>query len=237
MDVEKVVSQIKVELRAVSTPDRARNEKAYQKSDLDFIGVTVPEIRRIARATFKANKTLDREGLWRLFERLWRERIWETRFVAMILLELFQKLLGPQDLHRLRELVVESSCWAFNDWFGCHVVGRIVATNPGTLAEIDTWAADQNLWLRRVAMQSLLIPMRDGNLTEWPRFVRYAEPNLGAKDFWTRKVVGWVLREVSKKNPAPVFEFLLKHRQDVSGLTLREGAKYLPVADRAALGL
>lgn len=58
---------------------------------------------------------------------------------------------------------------------------------------------------------------------------------LDEKEFFIRKAIGWVLREVSKKRPKLVFEFLREHRAEVSGLTLREGAKYLPAAQRRAL--
>ncbi|MGQ0569406.1 MAG: DNA alkylation repair protein, partial [Armatimonadota bacterium] len=56
-------------------------------------------------------------------------------------------------------------------------------------------------------------------------------------EFFIRKATGWVLREVSKKRPALVYEFLRRHQDRVSGLTLREGSKYLPDAKRRALGL
>jgi len=58
---------------------------------------------------------------------------------------------------------------------------------------------------------------------------------LGEKEFFIRKAIGWGLREVSKKDPAVVAAFLRTHRADVSGLTMREGAKYLPARDRKAL--
>jgi hypothetical protein len=46
-----------------------------------------------------------------------------------------------------------------------------------------------------------------------------------------------VLREVSKKRPDLTLAFLREHRKKVSGLTMREGAKYLPAAQRRTLGL
>jgi 3-methyladenine DNA glycosylase AlkD len=58
---------------------------------------------------------------------------------------------------------------------------------------------------------------------------------LGEREFFIRKAIGWVLREVGKRRPDLVFEFLRQHRDAVSGLTLREGAKYLPPAQRRAL--
>ena len=81
-------------------------------------------------------------------------------------------------------------------------------------------------------MPSLLLHLRRGDLTEWPRFVRYSRPQLTEKEFFIRKAIGWILREVSKKNPDVVFEFLSNNLETASGLTVREGAKYLPTKQR-----
>ena len=54
-------------------------------------------------------------------------------------------------------------------------------------------------------------------------------------EFFIRKAIGWVLREVSKKRPALTYAFLSAHIDRVSGLTLREGAKYLPAEQREEL--
>ena len=57
------------------------------------------------------------------------------------------------------------------------------------------------------------------------------------KEFFIRKAIGWILREVSKNRPELAFGFLREHRDLVSGLTMAEGAKYLPAAMRTKLGL
>ncbi|MGJ3252340.1 MAG: DNA alkylation repair protein [Elainellaceae cyanobacterium] len=58
-------------------------------------------------------------------------------------------------------------------------------------------------------------------------------------DLWEggffRKAMGWVLREVSKKQPEWTYEFLAEHIHQAAGLTLREGAKYLPPEQRESL--
>jgi len=67
------------------------------------------------------------------------------------------------------------------------------------------------------------------------------ERAVGAKAYlksdleFIRKAIGWVLRDVSKKRPQLAHEFLSKHIDEVSGLTLREGSKYLPEAQRNEL--
>ena len=60
---------------------------------------------------------------------------------------------------------------------------------------------------------------------------------LDEREFFIRKAIGWVLREVSKKRPELTYAFLERHRDRVSRLSLQEGAKYLPAPQRKALGL
>jgi 3-methyladenine DNA glycosylase AlkD len=85
-------------------------------------------------------------------------------------------------------------------------------------------------------MLSLLMPIRRGG-GDFALFARFASRLIEEREFFIRKAIGWVLREASKKRPAIVYAFLAAHRDRVSGLTLREGTKYLTRAERAALGL
>lgn len=43
------LEEIRRTLEPLSTPERAINEKRYLKSDLEFIGVPVPAIRKVAQ--------------------------------------------------------------------------------------------------------------------------------------------------------------------------------------------
>lgn len=234
---EAQVGWLLAEMHKVATLERAEYEKAYQKSELDFLGVTVPQTRIIAKGFLKVISVNDKHSLWNTVDSLWKLQVWEMRTVAMILLETKHKFLSVDDLDRLQEMVIEASCWAFNDWIGCHIVGSIVDRQSEGLAIMDKWAKHSDLWVRRVAMQSLLVPMRGGNLEQWERFTRYAEPLASERDFWTRKVIGWICREVSKHSPDPVFDFLYRNRDILSGLSLREGAKYMSEDRKAQLGL
>ncbi|MBI5409163.1 MAG: DNA alkylation repair protein [Nitrospirae bacterium] len=55
---------------------------------------------------------------------------------------------------------------------------------------------------------------------------------LHEKEFFIRKAIGWCVREISKASPDEAFEFLMKIKDRASGLTLREGAKRLPLQQR-----
>jgi 3-methyladenine DNA glycosylase AlkD len=50
---------------------------------------------------------------------------------------------------------------------------------------------------------------------------------LEEKEFFIRKAIGWVLREMSKKRPDEVYEWIASRTHRVSGVTIREVVKYL----------
>ena len=58
---------------------------------------------------------------------------------------------------------------------------------------------------------------------------------LGKDEFFIRKAIGWVLREVSKHSPDLVFEWMKPRAAMASSVTFREAVKYLPEDQRSQL--
>ena len=58
---------------------------------------------------------------------------------------------------------------------------------------------------------------------------------LGEKEFFIRKVVGWVLRDISRKRPELTFDYVQAHGAKMSGLTYREATRNLPDRLKAKL--
>ncbi|HEX6528111.1 MAG TPA: DNA alkylation repair protein, partial [Streptosporangiaceae bacterium] len=58
---------------------------------------------------------------------------------------------------------------------------------------------------------------------------------LGEREFFIRKAIGWVLREISKKDPGYVIEWTERHIRVMSGVTFREATRRLPEKDAARL--
>ena len=237
MSWSSVIKEIESELKSNAKPERAAFEKKYMKSDLAFIGATVPNVRKCAKRVAREHQALTRRQLLDLTVRLWDTDVHEIRTVAVALLDQFSSLLNKSDLPLIKRRIADAAGWAHVDWLAVNVSGAIVLERPDCIDTLDKWAVDRSFWVRRAAMLSLLNPLRAGDLSEWPRFVRYAEPMLVEKEFFIRKSIGWVLRETSKRNPAPVGVFLLRNLDRCSGLTLREGAKFLEPSVRLKLGL
>ena len=223
--MKALAQRIESELRAVGTPERAEGSKRYLKSDLDFLGNTLPDMRRVVNETLRANE-LDREGLLALVDSLWSKPVFERRMSAEILLEERVKLLNAGDMQVLERLLRESETWALVDGLAIKVVGPLVERFDRLNATLDRWAIDEDFWIRRSALLALLGPLRRGE-GDFDRFARYADDMLEEKEFFIRKAIGWILRETSKKSPDMVFEWLEPRAPRASGVTMREAVKYL----------
>jgi len=220
------VKAIEAILRPLGTKERAEGSKAYLKSDLDFIGVTTPDLRSAARLWLKNHPDLDRPSLVALAGDLWATNNHELRSFGMELLQMRVALLRSEDIDLLEDLLRRSRSWAYVDFIATQIVGPLVEKDPRLNARLDRWVKDPDFWLRRSAVLALLVPLRRGE-GDWPRFVRYADRLLEEKEFFIRKALGWVLREVSKKDPERVRKFLAEREGRVSGVTRREAEKYL----------
>ena len=98
IDPEGAAAAVADALRAVGTPDRAAQEKRYLKSELEFFGVTVPELRRVVRAAVRGYPGLDEAGMVAWAVALWRAPVHERRMAAAEILKLAAPRLGADDL-------------------------------------------------------------------------------------------------------------------------------------------
>jgi 3-methyladenine DNA glycosylase AlkD len=220
------------ELHGHRNPARAPREKAYLKSDLEFLGVGLPAMRQTVRALKHEHAALDRRRLVALVSLRWRRRQFERRMVAILLLEAFEPLLQPADMTLLERLIRQSKTWAFVDELAIVITGPLVERSPELLRVLDRWAVDDDFWLRRSAMLALLRPLRRGH-GDFTRFARYADVMLDEREFFIRKAIGWILRETAKKRPGLVYRWLLPRCAVASGVTVREAVKYLSARQRA----
>ena len=221
-------------LRAAGTAERAAQEKRYLKSELEFFGVTVPELRRVVTAAVRGYAGLDGAGMVAWAVALWGEPVHERRMAAVEILTLAAPRLGAGELAVVERLVRESGTWALVDGLAGNVAGEIALRDPRSWPVIDRWAVDADFWVRRSALLALLRGIRSRQ-PELARFTRYAEPMLPEREFFIRKAIGWVLREISKRDPAWVASWTELHLAGMSGVTFREAVRRLPAGEAERL--
>ena len=220
-----------VTLRNMRDPVRAVEEKRYLKSDLDFFGVSAPKMRAVAKTYVRANRDAPRTTILDVVRSLWAQPVFESRAVAVELLDAYQSSLRPADARLIEKMIRQSKTWALVDPLAVSIAGALVERYEELGSTLDRWATDDDFWVRRAAMLALLKPLRRGE-GDFKRFARYADGMLDEKEFFIRKAIGWILRETSKKRPDLVCEWLLPRASRASGVTMREAMKYLPVKQR-----
>ena len=213
-------------LEALGEPAYAEGAKRYLKSDLHFYGTRMPNIRATVQ-DFRAERAgLPRPALLRLVKASWQEQTHEMKLAAILLLATDVDLLQKADVGLLESMLRTSFTWAYVDPLAIDVAGGMWATGALSAKELDRWSGDADFWVRRASLLALLKGAREGG--DLDRFARYADTMLEEKEFFIRKAIGWVLREVSKKDPERVRSWVEPRLGRMSGVTRREAIKYLP---------
>ena len=235
MTADSLVRELERDLRAVGDEERSRGAKAYLKSDLEFIGVTAKPLRKVALDFLDRHPGFDGAWLKELAVVLWQQPVFELKAVAVALFERNVQLLEVADLELVERLLRRSHTWALVDWLCTKVAAPLVERDPAvTEATLRRWSIDDDFWIRRASMLAQLPALRAGG-GDFELFASLASSMVDEKEFFIRKAIGWVLRDVSKKRPGLAYSFLLEHLDKVSGLTFREGSKYLHEEQREEL--
>jgi len=194
---------------------------AYMKNRFAFLGIGRPELKILERP-FLAQ--LRKHPLdWSFVDACWGQEYREAQYVALDYLAVKLKELTSDDLPRLKQLITTKSWWETVDTIDAYV-GHLVAQDSALEAEMLAWSQDDNLWLRRVAINHQL---RFKEKTNVALLTKVIENNLGSDEFFINKAIGWSLREYSKTNPEWIRGFLSDHESELSPLSLKEARKYL----------
>ena len=134
-----------------------------------------------------------------------------------------KKYLDATDLHKIYQLATTKSWWETVDSLD-ELVGYLLLSAKIKTEDILTWSLDENFWIRRIAIDCQL-GFKEATDTELLSAVIHN--NLGSKEFFINKAIGWALRDYSKTNPKWVACFLSENEEKLANLSLREASKYL----------
>ena len=209
------------ELQNLANAGDARAMKAYMRGRFEFLGVKTPARRKAAKAFFKKHGGADID--WRFVRQAWEHPFREMQYAALDYLETRKNLLRPGDLPQLKKLAQSKSWWDTIDFLD-RLAGGIIAGFPETRPVILQWSRDEDIWLRRLAIDHQLLrkDQTDQHLLE-----QILVNNLNQTEFFINKAIGWALRDYSKTNPGWVKNFIRQHHGKMAPLSIREASKYL----------
>ncbi len=201
---------------------KAKKQEAYLRDQFKFLGLPTP-VRRELSKSFLKEKTQKKVVDWKLIERLWSEAEREFQYLACDYLRKMKKYLKATDLPKIYQLATTKSWWETVDSLD-EVVGYLLLSEKIERQDILQWSIDENFWIRRIAIDCQL---GFKEVTDTELLACVIQNNLGSKEFFINKAIGWALRDYSKTNPKWVAHFLSENKDKLATLTLREATKYL----------
>ena len=210
-----MMAGVSEDLRKLADPERAKllsrffktGKGEYGEGDV-FIGLTMPEIRSVAK---KHENLSIKEA-----ETLLHSKIHEFRMAALVIWTCQYAKADDKGKEKIYNAYMRNLKW-INNWdlvdvTTPRIVGRqLLGRDRSVLYRL---AGSKNLWERRVAVLATFafIDKRDFNDS-----LKIAEILLNDK----HKAVGWMLREIGKRDQKVEERFLDKHSKEMPRTMLR----------------
>ena len=191
-----------------------------------FIGVTVPNIRAIA----KLHKDISIEEIRELIQSKWHE----VRLCALIIMVEKSKKKDESLRKELFNLYL-SQTERINNWdlvdLSCRfIVGEYLLDKSRDI--LYQLAQSSLLWDNRIAIVSTYAFIRKGQLED-----TYALSDLMMQHphDLMHKAIGWMLREAGKRNPERLYDYVMSHRADMPRTMLRYAIEKFSPKERTIL--
>lgn len=180
-----------------------------------FLGIKVPIQRQIAR---KYYKDISIEDIIMLLHNQYHE----VRLTSLFMLRLkFEK--GNKDIQKeIYEKYLNNTKyinnWDLVDSSASYIVGRYIYENNINRDILYKLVDSDDLWKQRIAIISTFYFI---NKNEFDDTIKLSELLLNHEHDLIHKAVGWMLREVGKRDYDTLYNFLLKHYKNMPRMMLR----------------
>ena len=214
------------DLRKASSPKRAAINRWFFKTGKGqygegdrFIGVTMPDIRLIA----KRHQDLSRREIRRLL----LSKTHEERMAAVVILTLQYASAPAKTYQFYLANAKRANNWDLVDCSASQIVGEHLMTRPRAI--LRRLARSRNLWERRIAIVSTQRFIRAGELRD--TFYIAAMLMDDPHDL-IHKATGWMLREAGKRDLTALRRFLNRHARRMPRTMLRYAIERMSPRER-----
>jgi len=215
---KRTVSDFKKDLAKNANRNQAEISRKFFKTGKGeygeneiFIGIKVSVQRKLVRNYYDLNFDDLRELL--------ESKIYEERYCALLILtEKYRKSSGKSK-KSIFDFYIKNSFgvnnWGLVDISASQIAGDFLKDRDKSI--LYEFAKSQKWWERRIAIVSTLAFVRDGDFED---ALKISEMLLEDRQNLINKAVGWILREIGKKNQEIETEFLDEHIAEISAITL-----------------
>lgn len=227
----KSLKELRTALQESASPVKAEQCQRYFKTgpgqygegDL-FLGLTVPQLHALS----KEGITLSFEELQSLLDSKWHE---ERALSLMILVLQAEKQLkkDPQAARPWVDFYLKNTArinnWDLVDGSAHYLLGAYLLKTGKSRDLLYTLAASKNLWERRIAVVSAFAFIRVGDFKD---IFKLCEFLMKDSHDLMHKAMGWMLREVGKRDQTALEGFLRDYATQMPRTMLRYAIERFP---------
>ncbi|MEX1131753.1 MAG: DNA alkylation repair protein [Flavobacteriales bacterium] len=197
--------------------------RAYMKDVAPFFGVKTVERRALLKALLAEQGKATFAELPAIARSAFAQPEREWHYMAVDLLVMHAKKLGPEHLPLLEELITTKSWWDTVDALATNVVGVVLKRYPKEMPYWnERWVGSEDMWLVRT---SILFPLKWRHETDQALLFGNIERHVGHTNFFILKAIGWALRQYGRTEPEAVRAFVATRK--LSPLSAREALRSL----------
>lgn len=217
----EIIDHLEEEFAKNAIAPKKPQMEAYMKHKFLYYGLPTPIRKQVCKPYLKelVAGNFDIEKVTQL---LWQKPEREWQYFAQEYLVKCQKQWQPKHLQLFKHLTVTKSWWDTVDMIATNLVGALILKYPELINEIDNWNQDENMWLNRV---SILYQLKYREATDIDRLFEYCKNHATSSEFFHQKAIGWALRELAKREPKLVVNFVKSN--NLAMLSKREALKHL----------
>jgi len=217
------VESILILLEKHADPKAAVQMKRYMRDQFDYLGLKGPVVGELLKEFYAQNGLPEISELDAIVCDLWSLPEREFQYIATSLIGKFEKQLAENFIEIMEYLLVTKSWWDTVDTLSTGVVGLHFKRFPRVKKKyLAKWRKSDNFWLRRAA---ILFQLNYKQETDFELLCDIIRENLGSKEFFINKAIGWALRQYTRVDPQAVRKFVAA--TPLHPLSAREALKWL----------
>jgi len=225
-----IAKEVINELKILATEDRRKSNEWFFKTNKGeygygdiFLGVRMPDIRKVAK---KFSPKITLKELTELIQ----SPIHEVRLCALIILVNQYK---KGNFSKIFEYYIRQinfiNNWDLVDSSAPYIVGDYLYNNPDERSILFDFVHSENLWVRRISIVSTFTLIKNNQFNET---LQIAKILLNDKHDLIHKAVGWMLREVYKRDQDLIRTFLKQNYAQLPRTTLRYAIERMDEVER-----
>jgi len=225
-----IAKEVINELKILATEDRRKSNEWFFKTNKGeygygdiFLGVRMPDIRKVAK---KFSPKITLKELTELIQ----SPIHEVRLCALIILVNQYK---KGNFSKIFEYYIRQinfiNNWDLVDSSAPYIVGDYLYNNPDERSILFEFVHSENLWVKRISIVSTFTLIKNNQFNET---LQIAKILLNDKHDLIHKAVGWMLREVYKRDQDLIRTFLKQNYAQLPRTTLRYAIERMDEVER-----